>query len=119
MHWTLCRSLVLALCLAGALRALAQDPSALITRAASAIVVISDPDTVQGSGFAVSADGIIVTNLHVVAPMRQPRVTLANGQTFSEVSVAGYDRERDLAILRIAATGLQTLPLGDSRTARV
>ena len=89
----------------------AEDASSLIARAASAIVVITDADTTQGSGFAVSADGLIVTNLHVVAPMKRPRVTLATGETFSEVSVAGYDRERDLAILKIAARGLHGLPL--------
>lgn len=92
----------------------AQEPPP-IARAASAIVVITDADTTQGSGFAVSADGLIVTNLHVVAAMKQPRVTLAGGETFSEISVVGYDRERDLAVLKVPAHGLHALPLAEGR----
>src|SRR5205085_8937689 len=67
---------VLALCLAAAAAALADDPALLIARAASAVVVLSDEESGQGSGFAVSSEGIIVTNLHVIADMKQPRVTL-------------------------------------------
>ena len=66
----------------------AQEPSP-IARAASAIVVITDADTTQGSGFVVSTDGLIVTSLHVVAAMKEPRITLASGETFTEVRIAG------------------------------
>jgi hypothetical protein len=74
---------------------------------------------VQGSGFFVSDDGVIVTNLHVIAPMKRPTVELANGQTFSEISVLGYDRHRDLAILKIPATSVPSLPLADGTALRV
>lgn len=110
---------MLLLCLAGAQTAPAQDPSALIARVNSTIVVFSDDGASQGSGFVVSSDGIIVTNLHVIAPMKRPRVTLADGRTFEQISILGYDRDRDLAVLRIPATGLQRLPLSDSGDVRV
>jgi len=51
--------------------------------------------------------------------MKQPRVTLADGKTFDAVSVTGYDKERDLAILKIPAAGLPVLPLGASRKVKV
>ena len=97
----------------------AQDLSALIARVAPGVVVLSEDGRARGSGFVVSSDGTIVTNLHVIARMKQPRVTLADGRTFDAVSVIGYDKERDLAILKISATRLHVLPLGASRKVRV
>lgn len=110
---------LLLLYLAGAQSAPAQDPSALIVRVEPTIVVLSEEGTGQGSGFVVSSDGIIVTSLHVIAPMKQPRVTLADGRTFDQISILGYDRDRDLAILKIPATGLQRLALSDSGDVKV
>ena len=108
-----------ALCLVVAAAAQAQDLSALIARVAPAVVVLSEDGAPLGSGFVVSADGIVVTNLHVIARMKQPRVTLADGRAFDQVSIIGYDKERDLAILKIPASGLHTLALGASRKVRV
>lgn len=110
---------LLLLCLATASAALAQDPAALIARVQPAIVVVSDQGIDQGSGFVISADGVIVTNLHVIAAMRQPRVTLADGRAFDQVSILGYDRDRDLAILKIPASGLPRLTLGESGAVKV
>ena len=107
-----------ALCLAFAPAAHAQDLPALIARAAPAVVVVSEDGGARGTGFVVSADGTIVTNLHVIARMKQPRVALADGRTFDVVSVLGYDKERDLAVLKIPAAGLPVLPLGYSRKVR-
>ena len=91
----------------------------MIARAAPAVVVVSEEGGPGGTGFVVSADGTIVTNLHVIARMKQPRVTLPDGRFFDAVSVLGYDKERDLAILKIPATGLPALPLGVSRRVKV
>ena len=116
MKW---RFSLVALCLGFAQPTPAQDLPALIARAAPAVVVLSEEGGARGTGFVVSADGTIVTNLHVIARMQQPRVTLADGKRFDAVSIIGYDKERDLAVLKIAATGLHVLPLGDSRKVRV
>jgi hypothetical protein len=67
----------------------------------------------------VSADGTIVTNLHVIARMKDPRVTLPDGRIFDTVSIVGYDKERDLAILKVPAAKLPVLPLGASRKVKV
>jgi hypothetical protein len=99
--------------------AAAQDVSALLGRVAPTVVTISDDGAGQGSGFIASPDGSIVTNLHVIARMRAPRVTLASGESFGDVVVRSYDRHRDLAVLRIAATGLRAATLGNSDRAAV
>jgi trypsin-like peptidase len=114
-----CLASLAVLCLTAAPGTHAQDLPALIARVAPAVVVLSEDGAARGSGFAVSADGVLVTNLHVIARMKQPRVTLADGRAFDQVSVIGYDKERDLAILKIPASGLPTLALGASRKVKV
>jgi S1-C subfamily serine protease len=116
-RWCRLGFVLIGLPLAGA--AIAQDLSGLIARAAPAVVTIASEDAEQGSGFVVSADGRIVTNLHVIARMKRPRVTLATGETFDRIRVLIYDPQRDLAVLKIPAEGLRMLPLGDSSRLRV
>ncbi len=71
-----------------------------------------------GSGAIVTADGVILTNNHVVDHGRDIRVVLADRREFV-AKVVGTDRKTDLAVLRIDAKGLPTLPLGDSSKTRV
>ena len=78
------------------------------------------PSGGSGSGFIVSEDGIIVTNLHVVAGARQIQVTLGDRSSLPG-RVVGYDPLTDLAVVRIDPKGrkLPTLPLGDSNQLQV
>ena len=55
-----------------------------------------------GSGFVLHASGYIVTNAHVVAGTRQPKVTFANGQAY-DARVLAVDEEHDLAVLKVSA----------------
>jgi Do/DeqQ family serine protease len=71
-----------------------------------------------GSGVIVSADGYILTNHHVVDGAEEIRVELNDGRTLA-AKVVGTDQPSDLAVLKIEATGLPVLPLGDSDKARV
>ena len=71
-----------------------------------------------GSGVIVSADGYILTNHHVVDGAEEIRVDLNDGRTLA-AKVVGTDQPSDLAVLKIEATGLPVLPLGDSDKARV
>lgn len=66
-----------------------------------------------GSGFIVSADGMIVTNDHVVENASQITVSLADGRKF-QARVVGADRVSDLAVLKIDAANLPAAPLGNS-----
>jgi serine protease Do len=71
-----------------------------------------------GSGIIVSPDGYIMTNAHVIDSARSIRVKLnaaATGQaSLFEARLVGMDSLLDLALLKIDATGLKPLPLGNS-----
>ena len=71
-----------------------------------------------GSGFVLTADGYIVTNHHVIADASTVKVTLYNGDTY-DAAVIGSDEDYDIAVLKIEATGLQPVTLGDSDTLNV
>lgn len=68
-----------------------------------------------GSGVIIDADGIIVTNYHVVAQSERIVVQVADGRRF-EAELAGADAATDLAVLRIDASHLPVAPWGDSDT---
>lgn len=72
----------------------------------------------QGSGFIVSADGLILTNAHVVKDAREVTVRLADRREFA-AKVLGSDPATDIAVLRIAAQGLPTVRLGDPSALQV
>jgi S1-C subfamily serine protease len=74
--------------------------------------------TGSGSGFIVSTDGLIVTNNHVVVDTSTLTVTLDGGKEFP-ATVVSTDPTHDLALIRIKATGLTPLPLGDSAAVQV
>jgi serine protease Do len=67
-----------------------------------------------GTGFVVSADGLIATNRHVLGEGRPLHVETADGKRHDVKVIHAADRKLDLAILRIDATGLKPLELGDS-----
>jgi regulator of sirC expression with transglutaminase-like and TPR domain len=67
-----------------------------------------------GTGFVVSADGLIATNRHVLGEGRPVSVETADGKKYDVTEVAASDRALDLAVVRIAARGLKPLELGDS-----
>jgi regulator of sirC expression with transglutaminase-like and TPR domain len=67
-----------------------------------------------GTGFVVSADGLIATNLHVIGEGRPVSVETADGKRHDVVAVHASDRKQDLAVVRIDAKDLKPLELGDS-----
>ena len=67
-----------------------------------------------GTGFVISADGLIATNMHVIGEARPLRVSLPDGQKLEVTAIHAWNREKDLAILRVDAHGLTALTLGDS-----
>ncbi len=66
-----------------------------------------------GSGFIISQDGLIVTNFHVVESAYQAEVKIGE-DTFKEVYLVKAAPNLDMAILKINATNLPVLPIGDS-----
>ncbi len=69
-----------------------------------------------GSGFVVSADGLIATNLHVIGEARPITVQLADGRRFPVTRIHATDGAADLALIHIDAENLPALEMGDSDT---
>lgn len=67
-----------------------------------------------GSGFIVSPDGLVITNKHVVSDTEATYKVILNDQKQYDVEKIYRDPLNDLAILKINATGLKPLALGDS-----
>lgn len=67
----------------------------------------------KGSGFIISTDGYVLTNEHVVHNADEVRVSLLDGRNF-KATVIGRDSVYDLAVLKIPATHLPAVSLGDS-----
>ena len=71
-----------------------------------------------GSGVIISADGYIVTNNHVVEGADELTVTLNDNREFS-ARIVGTDKTTDLALIKVDAKDLPTLPIGDSNKLKV
>ena len=72
----------------------------------------------SGSGFIITEDGYVVTNYHVVSGASSVQVTLYNGDTY-DATVIGGDSDYDVAVLKINATGLTPVTLGNSADVNV
>ena len=72
-----------------------------------------------GSGMIYRADGLILTNAHVVQNADTVSVTLSDGRNFPKAKVLGRDLRTDLAVVKIDATDLPTVKLGDSSAVKV
>ena len=73
-----------------------------------------------GTGMVLTSTGEILTNNHVIDGATSISVTdIGNGKTYT-ATVVGYDKTKDVAVLQLQnASGLQTVPLGDSSTVTV
>ena len=70
------------------------------------------------SGVVVRADGVLLTAYHVVKDAREAQVRLKNGETYDRVELLAFDERRDVAALRIPASGLQAVQLAGADEAR-
>lgn len=71
-----------------------------------------------GSGFIVSADGYVMTNAHVVDGADEVIVTLTDKREF-KAKIVGTDKRTDVAVVKIEATGLPAVRIGDINRLRV
>ena len=110
-----------------------QDPGAalpaLVARVTGSVVALdmvggssgtagSAPERASGTGFVLEADGLIATTAHVINGAARITVTFADGRR-SPATVAGADTVEDLAVLRVARTGLTPLPLAADHDVKV
>lgn len=67
----------------------------------------------MGTGFIISADGYVLTNHHVVDGAEEVTIRLSDRRQLS-AKVVGSDQQSDVALLKVASTGLPALRIGDS-----
>ena len=88
-----------------------------------AVVALVDdggPDSggAAGTGFVISSDGVIVTNNHVVEGANEIQAVFSDG-TSRAATVLGRNASSDLAVVKVDASGLPTVELGDSDQVQV
>ena len=76
------------------------------------------PAAAAGSGFVISQDGYIVTNYHVIDDATSIKVAFLNGDSY-DAKLVGGDADNDIAVLKIDATGLTPVIIGDSEALTV
>ena len=97
----------------------AADGPAVVTISASGSTGVGpNAGSSIGSGMIVSSDGFILTNRHVIATGGTLTVQLPDGRQFPG-TVVGTDPTHDVAVVKISATGLPTVTLGNSDNLQV
>ena len=78
-----------------------------------------DSEAAAGTGMVINPDGLVLTNNHVIeAATKISATVLATGRTYA-ARVVGYDKTGDVALIRLqGASGLRTVPLGNSSSVR-
>ena len=89
-----------------------------VERVAPAVAHLQVEKKGSGSGFAFTPDGLLLTNSHVVHGAKRIRATFADGAT-ADADLIGDDPDTDIAVVRIAAAGVQPATLGSSRGVKV
>ena len=100
-----------------------KDTPAIAKAADGAIITIimsnNDKPLALGTGFLVSADGVIVTNYHVIKTGKVAVVKFPDGTAFPVDGVLAGDKVRDLAVIKIHGKTFRTLTLGNSDRVQV
>jgi S1-C subfamily serine protease len=79
---------------------------------------VGEQETGSGSGVVIGADGIVVTNNHVVAGASRVQVRTNEGKSY-DAKVLGTDSVSDIAVLKIEGVKLAPIAIGDSKTVQV
>jgi len=89
----------------------------VVERASRSVVLfkgVTENGTVLGSGFVVSPDGKIATNLHVIRDMKSGGVQLSSGEIYDTFTVVAYDERKDIAVIKIPGFDLPALEFANS-----
>jgi len=98
------------------LQQLNDDLTANVEKARRSLVEIRNGHGGAGAGIVVRADGLVITNAHVIG-RRSLKVTLPDGRALPARLIA-YDRDHDLAALGVDARDVPAIELGDSKNLR-
>jgi S1-C subfamily serine protease len=102
----------------GLLATLSAELAGVVERVAPSVVRVDDGSRLTATGIIWTADGVIVTTSHGVERDEDLAIETADG-TRHAATLAGRDPGTDLAVLRVAATGLPAIPRADPGEVRV
>jgi S1-C subfamily serine protease len=97
---------------------------AIVTKVRPGLVIINttlqyNSEAAAGTGMVINADGLVLTNNHVIKGSTKITATVASTGTTYPATVLGYDKTGDIALIRLQhASGLTTVPIGDSSSVR-
>ena len=104
---------------------LAGGDQAIVTKVKPGLVIINTTlqyasEAAAGTGMVINADGLVLTNNHVIEGSTEITATVAaTGKTYP-ATVVGYDKTRDIALIQLRnASGLTTVPIGNSSSVKV
>jgi len=97
----------------------------IVTKIEPGLVIINttlqyDSEAAAGTGMVLNADGLVLTNNHVIEGSTKVSATLVStGKTYP-ATVVGYDKTGDVALIQLQdASGLTTVPIGNSASVKV
>jgi S1-C subfamily serine protease len=103
---------------------LAGGEQAIVTKVKPGLVIISttlqyDSEAAAGTGMVINADGLVLTNNHVIDDSTKITATvISTGKTY-QATVVGYDKTGDVALIELRnAAGLTTVPIGNSSSVK-
>ena len=104
---------------------LARGEQDIVTKVKPGLVIINtalqyNSEAAAGTGMVINADGLVLTNNHVIDGSTQITATVVStGKTYP-ARVVGYDRTGDVALIQLQnASGLTTVPIGNSSSVKV
>lgn len=107
--------------LSGSTPTAALSQAQIVERAYPAVAMVlaseSPTETASvGTALAVRENGILLTAYHVIRDANAVQVRLKSGEVFDQVQLLGVDERRDIAAIRITASGLTVLPVAGAST---
>jgi hypothetical protein len=125
--WKVC---LVGLLLGGSARAEVPPVPAATVRTVEEVAAAALPSVVEirvkrsdgggmGSGFVLRENGVVVTNHHVLDGALKVAVRLPSGDVYEDVRILGFDKKRDVAVLKIPAVGLTPLSTSELQTLAV
>ena len=98
---------------------------ALAARVKPGLVIVNttlqyNNEAAAGTGMVINADGLVLTNNHVINGSTKITATVASTGTTYQATMVGYDKTRDIALIQLRnASGLATVPIGNSTSVKL
>jgi len=97
----------------------------IVTKVEPGVVIIRtalqyNSEAAAGTGMVINADGLVLTNNHVIEGSTKITATVASAGRTYRATVVGYDKTGDIALIQLQkASGLTTVPVGNSSSVRI